>query len=149
MTLFLSSLAVAASVSPLLGTWEVDVSRLPVPPEARPKSVTMTYTDVGSGRWRADVDIKGGDGSDRQMSSTCALDGSACRIQGDMAEADTAAMKNPQPGVLILTLVKGSIPASTRVYAVAPDGKTMVETAVYFTDDGKPIMRTNYFNRMK
>jgi len=44
---------------------------------------------------------------------------------------------------------KGGIPASTRIYTVAPGGRTMIETAVYFSQDGKPIMRTNYFNRVR
>ncbi len=31
-----------APASPLLGSWSVDLTRLPIPPEARPKSVTIT-----------------------------------------------------------------------------------------------------------
>jgi hypothetical protein len=27
--------------------------------------------------------------------------------------------------------------------------RTMVETAVYFDDDGKPVMRTNHFTRVR
>ena len=64
-------------------------------------------------------------------------------------EADIAAMKQPQPDVLVVALGKGGIPASTRIYAAAADGKTMVETAVYFGSDGLPIMRTNYFTRVR
>ena len=33
--------------------------------------------------------------------------------------------------------------------AVSPDGKTMTETVVYFTAEGRPAMRTNYFNRVR
>lgn len=135
--------------SPLLGSWAVDVSRLPVPPQSRPKSVTFTFTEVEPGKWRSDVDIKSGDGSDRRMTSTCRLDSSPCAIEGDKMEADLAAAKLPEPSVMILALTKSGVPASTRIYAVAPDGRTMVETAVYFGTDGKPIMRTNYFSRVR
>jgi hypothetical protein len=47
-----------------------------------------------------------------------------------------------------MMLGKGGVPANTRVYAVAADGRTMVEAANYFGSDGKPVMRTNYFTRM-
>ena len=141
--------AQSAGASPLLGSWAVDVSRLSVPPEARPKSVTMTFTDAGGGKWSTHVDIFGGDGSQRHMASTYALDGTAAPITGDKAEADTGAVKMPAPSVMVLALGKGGIPASTRIYTVAPDEKTMIETAVYFGEDGKPIMRTNYFNRIR
>jgi hypothetical protein len=137
------------SASPLFGTWAVDVSRLPMPPEARPKSVTFTFRDAGAGKWTTNVDIVGGDGSERHMATTYAPDGTPSPIEGDKAEADTGAVKLPTPSVMVLALGKRGIPASTRVYTVAPDGKTMLETAVYFGNDGKPVMRTNYFSRVR
>ncbi len=144
-----SPASAAPVASPLLGSWSVDVRKLPIPPEARPKSVTMTFSDAGAGKWRTNVDIRSGDGSVRQMTSTYALDGSAAPIEGDQMEADTSAVKLPAPNVMVLALGKGGIPASTRIYTVAPDGKTMTETAVYFGADGKPVMRTNSFNRLR
>lgn len=141
--------AQSTTASPLLGSWAVDVSRLPIPPEARPKSVTITFGDAGSGRVRANVDIAGGDGSQRHMVATYTPDGSATPIQGDTAEADTAAIKIPISNVLVLGLAKGGIPASTRVYTVAPDGNTMIETASSTGSDGKPVIRTNYFTRIR
>ena len=142
--------ATAQSVrSPLLGRWTVDVSRLPMPPEARPKSVTFTFRDAGGGKWSTNVDIINGDGSERHMMSNYVPDGTASPIAGDKLEADTAAVKIPVPNVMVLELVKGGAPASTRVYTVAADGKTMIETAAYVGGDGKPVMRTNYFNRVR
>jgi hypothetical protein len=137
------------SASPLFGTWAVDVSRLPMPPEARPKSVTFTFRDAGAGKWTTNVDIVGGDGSERHMATTYAPDGTSSPIEGDKLEADTAAVKIPVPNVMVLELAKGGAPASTRVYTVAADGKTMIETAAYVGGDGKPVMRTNYFNRVR
>jgi hypothetical protein len=139
----------ASSASPLLGSWAVDVSRLPVPPQARPKSVRITFSDAGGGKWVTRVDIFGGDGSERHMTSTYALDGSAARIDGDTAEADVGAVKIPAPNVLVLALGKGGLPASTRVYTVAPNGKSMIETATSIGGDGKPVMRTNYFTHVR
>jgi hypothetical protein len=143
------AVAQTASASPLLGSWTVDIARLPMPPEARPKSVTITFSDAGGGKWTTKVDILGGDGSERHMASTYALDGTPSGIQGDTAEADVGAVKIPEPNVMVLDLAKGGVPASTRVYTVAPDGKTMIETAVHVGEDGKPLLRTNYFRRVR
>ena len=50
--------------SPLVGRWSVDVSRLPMPPEARPRSVTITFADV-DGKWATTVDIVDAGGNAR------------------------------------------------------------------------------------
>jgi hypothetical protein len=143
------TLAKSAAASPLLGSWAVDVSRLPIPPEARPKSVTITFSDAGADKWKINVDILGGDGSERHMTSTYTPDGTPSSIEGDTAEADIAAVKIPTPNVMVLELGKGGMPASTRVYTVAADGKTMIETAASTGAGGKPSLRTNYFSRMR
>jgi hypothetical protein len=135
--------------SPLLGSWSVDVSRLPIPPEARPKSVTIAFADAGHGRWKTDVEILGQDGSERHSWGTSGIDGTPGSVQGDLEEADSAALKLPLPNVMVMQLAKGGIPASTRVYTVTPDGKTMIETAAYVGPDGKPLLRTNYFSRVR
>jgi hypothetical protein len=146
--LFSASPALAQSVSPLLGSWAVDTTRLPIPPEARPKSVTFTYGDAGKGKWRTTVDIIGNDGSESHAVSVATLDGAPAPVTGS-SEADMIALKVPVSDVLVMALGKGGVPASTRIYTVAPDLKSMVETAVYFGADGKPIMRTNYLTRVR
>jgi hypothetical protein len=50
---------------------------------------------------------------------------------------------------MVMQFAKGGIPASKRVYTLAADGKTMIETAAYVGPDGKPLLRTNYFSRIK
>ena len=73
----LSAAAPAApqAVSPFLGRWSVEVAKLPFPPEQRPKSVTMTFSDAGGGKWTGTVDIVAPDGSVVHSASTYALDG--------------------------------------------------------------------------
>lgn len=137
----------AQTASPLLGSWSVDVTRLPMPPEARPKSVTITYSDAGGGKWRADVVVLRPDGSKDHAESIYPLDGTPVPVAGNF-EADTTAARLPEANVMIMALAKGGVPASTRIYAAAPDGKTMTEVAVYFRD-GQPVMRTNHFTRVK
>lgn len=145
-----SALASSPGASPLVGSWAVDVSRLPIPPLARPKSVTITFADAGGGAWITHVDIVDAGGVESHAVGTATLDGKPTPVTGS-AEADMAAVEMPVPNVLVLSLGKGGSPASTRIYAVAPDGKTMIETVVYFWDRGQPIppMRTNYFRRVR
>ena len=135
-----------SSSSALLGTWSVDVSRLPIPQEARPKQVLITFIEIQGGKWFVHVGITDAGGKQIDATAAYALDGSSVAITGS-PEADTGAAKMPTADVFILALAKGGVPASTRIYAAAPDGKSMVETAVYFGANGVPMMRTNYFYR--
>lgn len=141
-------LAQSSTASPLLGSWAVDVSRLPIPPAARPKSVTFTFSDAGGGKWTTHVDIVDASGAASHAVSTADLDGTPAPIKNSL-EADTVALKLPAPDVLVMDLVKGGIPSSTRVYTVAADGKTLIETAAYAGGNGLPMMRTNYFSRIR
>jgi hypothetical protein len=146
-----SVLASPPSASPLIGSWAVDVSRLPIPPQARPKSVTITFAATGGGgAWITHVDIVDAGGVESHAVGTSTLDGKPATVTGSN-EADIGSAEMPVPNVLVLSLGKGGIPASTRIYAVAADGKTMIETVVYFWDRGQPIpqMRTNYFRRVR
>ena len=88
----------ASATSPLLGSWSVDTTKLPMPPEARPKSVTMTFSEAGAGKWRTNVDIRGGEGSVRQMTSTYALDGSAAPDQGAAVAGSLSLLHRPRRG---------------------------------------------------
>ena len=76
------ALAGEAAVSPLIGTWAVDVEKLPIPPEARPKSVTITYSDAGSGQWRTLVDVTLPDGKMVRAKSLWAPDGKPVHVVG-------------------------------------------------------------------
>lgn len=48
-----------------------------------------------------------------------------------------------------MALQKNGVLVSTRIYAVMPDGRSIIETAVYSGKDGLLVMRTNYFMRAR
>jgi hypothetical protein len=48
-----------------------------------------------------------------------------------------------------MQLGKNGNPASTRIYSVSEDGNSMVETVAYFSADGQPVLRKNYFSRVR
>lgn len=134
--------------SPLLGTWEVDIARLPVPPEARPQRVTVTFAEGEGGQLATRVEVIDPTGASMVAEGLSALDGKPAAVSGNL-EADTAAASMPEPNVLVMQLARANVPGSTRIYTVAPDGKSMTETAANWGDNGRPLMRVNHFSRVK
>lgn len=141
------ALAGSPTVSPLAGRWAIDVAKLPMPPEARPKSVTLEFHDAGDGKWATHVEILDQNGGRMHAEATLPLDGTPGPVTGNYW-ADVSAMKMPAPNVLVIQLVDHGNPSSTRVYSVTGDGKTLTETKAFFSKDGKPILQTNLFNRV-
>lgn len=140
--------AQAEKPSPLLGQWAVDVTRLPMPPQARPRSVTISFAKTPAGALTTRVEVVDPAGSRVFAEGSTTPDGKPAPVQGNL-EADMAAASMPAPGVLVMQLAKGGQPVSTRVYAVSEDGKSMVETVAYFDSEGRPALRANYFNRLR
>ncbi len=151
LTLSLVFAAAARSEAPkrsaLIGTWAVDVSKLPMPPEARPKRVTIAFDQPQRGRWSTKVDVVDASGAAHHAEGEHSLDGTPAPVMGGF-ESDIASATMPTPDVLILTLGRDGVPGSTRIYTVVRGGKSMIETSSYFGDDGRPIMRTHYFDRL-
>lgn len=138
----------SAEKSPLLGSWSVDVTRLPVSEDQRPKSVILSFSEADAGRWHMDVEITLADGTYSHGITTFDLDGNPAPASGN-PEADLAAARLPAPGVLIVGLSRAGMPGSFRIYAIQPDGDHQIETASYFNPDGTPYTRFNYFTRVK
>ncbi|MEX1828183.1 hypothetical protein [Luteibacter sp. CQ10] len=138
----------AAPAQPLLGDWALDTSRMPMPPDQRPKSVRFAFADAGAGKLSVHVDIVYAPGSEVHSVATVALDGRPAIVENS-PEADHVSVKRPTPGVVVMALQKEGILVSTRIYAVTPDGRGLVETAVYPGDKDVPVMRTNYFTRVR
>jgi|GEM_PF-116222 len=141
--------AQAEDGSRLLGLWSVDVTQLPMPPEARPQRVTVAFEEAAADAWTVRVEIVPAEGEARISTVTVPLDGSTLPIEGDTLEADAIAVKRPTGDVLAMALAKNGVPASTRVYAVTADGDQLIETAVHFGADGKAVMRTFRFDRVR
>ena len=142
-----ASFAAPPAASPFLGRWAVDVAKLPLPPEQRPKSVTMTFSDVGGGKWSTTVDIVGLDGSVSHSVSTYTLDGTPAPLSNNV-EYDHVAITTPLPNVLVMALSKEGTPGTTRIFTIAADGKTDIETHVYQTAEGPLSMKTADWKRL-
>lgn len=135
--------------SPLLGTWELDLKRMPDTYGTPPKRVIYTFEDMGSGKWRTTIDITAPDGSVRHTTVSYIPDGKAVRGEGDTGEADSAAVVAPAPNVLIMNLAKEKIKGSVRVYTVSSDGKELIESAANVDDEGNPFIRQFHLKRVR
>ncbi|WP_433854191.1 LuxR family transcriptional regulator [Stenotrophomonas nitritireducens] len=133
------------ATSPLVGQWALDVDSLPMPPEARPKRVSIAFAATPDGRWNERVEIVDQNDKTLHSESTLSLDGTPGRATGTYW-VDVLAAKMPAPNVLVMQFVYEGIPRSTRVYSVSEDGKVLTETEAYFKD-GTPVLRTALFNR--
>lgn len=142
-----SAAAGSPDTSPLVGRWALDVSKLAMPPDARPRSVTMEFRDAGDGKWTTQVVIVHPSGEQMHAETSLSLDGSPGRIGGNYW-ADVSAVKMPASNVLVMQLADDGKPASTRIYSVGGDRATMTETKAIFGDDGTPILQTNTFTRL-
>jgi hypothetical protein len=139
----------AAGRSPFLGTWELDLSRMPANYGPPPRRVLYTFEDAGAGQWRTTVDITAPDGSVRHMAVRYARNGSASAGEGDLSEADSAAINQPASNVLVMSLSKNKMLGSVRVYAVSSAGKEMTESAAAADASGAPFVRNFHFRRLR
>ena len=143
------ALALDARPAPaLLGAWAVDTAQLPMPPGARPRSVTITFSDEGAGRLRTRVEVVDPAGARLEADGVTPLDGSPTPVKSNF-EADVSATFMPRPEVLIMQLARNGKPASTRIFTVSPDGQSMIETVAYFSAEGQPVLRRNHFARLR
>lgn len=139
--------AAPTSSDPLFGRWALDTSRLPMPPDARPKQVDITFAGAQGDRVSMAVDIVYAPGNEVHSIGIASLDGTPIPVKGS-PEADIAAMSRPRPDVLVVVLGKNGGPASTRVYTVAADGKHLSESVTAYGGDGRPTLKTHYFTRL-
>ncbi|MBB4133390.1 hypothetical protein GGR61_003784 [Xanthomonas arboricola] len=135
----------STATSPLVGTWLLDTSSLPMPAAVRPKRVVLEFKQVPGNKWATSAEIIEHDNNKLEAQSTLLLDGTPGKASGTYL-VDRAAVKMPEPGVLVMQLMYQGVPASTRTYTVSANGKVMTEIEAYFKD-GNPMMRTAYFKR--
>ena len=138
--------AAQSKASPLVGRWSLDVARLPE--DERPQRVMISFRADRGDKWTMMVDVVARDGTTTHAESTATVDGAPVPITGNMGAIDTAALRQPAPNTLVVTLGRGGVPVSTRVYTVAKDRKSMTETIVWAGKE-LPGLETTHFYRVE
>lgn len=143
-----SASSYAVAPSPFMGRWELDLARMPSTYGPPPKRVIYNFQIIGGGRWRTTIDITAPDDSVRHMAVAYRPDGTMVRGEGDVSEADSAAIMLPTSNVLVMNLARNKVPGSVRVYTVAANGKEMTESAAGIDDRGEPFVRNFHYKRL-
>ncbi len=138
----------AVAPSPFLGRWELDLTRMPSTYGAPPKRVVYAFQAIGDGKWRTTIDITAPDGGVRHMVVAYRPDGVMAAGEGDISEADSAAILLPAPNVLVMNLSKNRMPGSVRVYTVTADSREMTESAAAVNDRGEPFVRNFHYKHL-
>lgn len=136
----------AAGESLLVGTWTLDLSKFVMP--SPPRSVTISFTDVGGGKYGMTMGIVDHDGTTRHGKSTFKPDGAPCAALGN-ADYDVVSMTMPSRRILVMGGAFKGHPANTRVFSLPAGSKQMIETVVWHALDGTPHTRVDYWNRAK
>jgi|SRR5580658_3544704 hypothetical protein len=132
--------AFADQASLPLGTWKVDVSKLPM--QNPPDSVTIVLKNAAGGRYRMIVDIVDHGGGKRHADTTF----TPAPAVGN-ADYDVVTMTMPSRRILVMGGGYKGNPSNTRVFSPSDDGKHMIETVITHTDDGTPHSRVDFWDR--
>jgi hypothetical protein len=132
----------------LLGTWNVDVSKLEQTDP--PASVTMVLADAGGGSYSLSFDIVTRDGQHIHTggNKTFKPDGSLVSVP-DSYELDTVTFSMPNRRTLVMGAALAGHPTHTRVWSLSDDGKSMTETIVGHIDGKTPHIRTAMWTRRR
>lgn len=146
---FATANANAAPSPKFLGSWELDLSKAPPPPAGAPpapKSITLVTADAGGGKWKSTISIVGADGKTTTQESTYTLDGKPNAVTGD-ANVDSITVTSPDPNTLVIAESKAGKPVSKVTDKLSADGKQQTATIEGTGPDGKPMTRTETWNR--
>jgi hypothetical protein len=148
------ALAQAAEPNPqFLGTWGVDFSKSSpnplAPPGPPPRSVTLTFKDIGGHRWwfqRITVTADGKTIPSPPM--TWNTDGTPFpRSGGDDPAVDSATVTYPDAKTEIFTEFKGGKPVMKRTAKLSADGRQLTVAADLTDKDGKQYHYTTIMNK--
>jgi hypothetical protein len=142
--LIVAPAAIAADAHRFFGSWQVDVSKLPIPEP--PASVTITWADAGGGKLKMNVDIVDRRGAKSHAEATIPLDGSPTRAVGSL-DVDVVSMTMPSDRVLVMGAGMAGNPSNTRVFTMSDDGKHMSETIISHGAGNIPATRVNVWTK--
>jgi hypothetical protein len=145
LLLMLAVPAFAAEKHLLLGTWNVEVSKLET--ASPPASVTMVFAEAGGGSYLLSFDIVTREGkSIHAGSSIFKPDGGLISVPNS-PEVDLATLTTPNRRTLVMGGAFAGHPGHTRIWTLSDDGKSMTETIVGHIDGKTPHIRTATWTR--
>jgi hypothetical protein len=128
------------------GTWKLDAATSTFSPGPAPKSMTVTYSIVGTDGMKIVVDMTAADGVAQHWEMTPHYDGKEYPVTGN-PNADTISLKKVDDRTGESTMKKGGKVTSTNVRKLSVDGKVLTITSTGTTVDGKPRKDVQVFSK--
>lgn len=154
MRVWLTSLFVVTVVTGALtqapkgleGTWTLNASKSKFSPGPAPKSMTVTYSMVGTDGMRIVVNVTPADGPPQSWEMTAHYDGKDHPVKGN-PNADMVTVKRIDDRTGESTFKKNGKVTATNYRMLSADGKTLTITSTGTTADGKPRKDVQVFER--
>jgi hypothetical protein len=123
----------------LFGTWKLNPAKSKYSPGPAPKSMTITYSPAGFGRFgmKIVVDVVPAEGAPQHWEMTPMYDGKDHRVTGN-PEADTISIKRISDTKGESTFKKGGKVMAVIVRTLSADARTLMIESKGTTADGKP-----------
>ena len=118
-----AAIAVAAAPDPVIGTWQLNVSKSTFTPGPAPKSETRTYSQSGQSITLA-IKRVGADGKEMTSQTTYQLDGKDYPWTGDPS-VDSLSVKQVDSNTIKFAQKKAGKVVSTGSRTVSKDGQTL------------------------
>jgi hypothetical protein len=130
----------------LEGTWKLNTAKSKFSPDPAPKSMTITYSAVGTDGMKIVVDVTPADGAAQHWEMTAHYDGKDHPVTGNPT-ADTISVKRIDDRTGESTFKKGGQVTATNRRTLSADGKTLTIVSTGTTADGKPRKDVQVFEK--
>ncbi len=138
--------AAAQSAKGLEGTWTLNTAKSKFTPGPAPKSMTITYSPVGTDAMTIVVDLTPAEGAAQHWESTPHYDGKDYPVTGN-PNADMISAKRTDDRTGVSTFKKDGKVSATNTRVLSADGKTLTITSSGTTADGKPRKDVQVFEK--
>lgn len=146
VTVTLATGARAQAPKGLEGTWKLNPAKSKFSPGPAPKSMTVTYTVVGTDGVKIVVDVAPAEGDAQHWEMTAHYDGKEHPVTGNPS-ADTISVKRIDDRAGESTFKKDGKVTATNRRTLSADGKTLTITSSGTTPDGKPRKDVQVFEK--
>jgi hypothetical protein len=139
------AIAEAGAPDPVIGTWQLNVSKSTFTPGPAPKSETRTYSQSGQSITLV-IKRVGADGKEMTSQTTYQLDGKDYPWTGN-PDADTGSVKQVDSNTAKFTQKKAGKVASTGTRTVSKDGKILTLKSKGTTAKGEEFENVVVFDK--
>jgi hypothetical protein len=139
------AIAEAAAPDPVIGTWQLNVSKSTFTPGPAPKSETRTYSQSGQSITLV-IKRVGADGKEMTSQTTYQLDGKDYPWTGN-PDVDTGSVKQVDSNTAKFTQKKAGKVASTGTRTVSKDGKILTLKSKGTTAKGEEFENAVVFDK--